>query len=143
MNPPHQRRRLGLILGFGVLLLGGVFLLLSALKDNTQFFYNPSDVMDEGFLPSSQIFNIGGLVVDNSVIRGDNLTTVFKIKDFEREMVTPIMVSYTGVLPDLFREGQGVVITGQMVGAASFLADKVLAKHDENYQPDINYQSEK
>ena len=69
MTPPHQRRRFGLIIGFGVLLLGGVFLLLSALKDNTQFFYNPSDVMGEGFLPSSQIFNIGGLVVDNSVIR--------------------------------------------------------------------------
>ena len=143
MTPPHQSRRFGLIIAFGVLLLGGVFLLLSALKDNTQFFYNPSDVMDKGFLPSSQIFNTGGLVVDSSVIRDDNLTTIFKVKDFEREMIVPITVSYTGVLPDLFREGQGVVITGQMVGDASFLADKVLAKHDENYQPDIKYQSEK
>ena len=81
--------------------------------------------------------------MDGSVKKDDNLTTVFKIKDFEREMARPITVTYIGVLPDLFREGQGVVITGHLTDKFSFTAGEVLAKHDENYQPDIKYQSEK
>ena len=143
MTPPHQSRRIGLIVIFGLILAAGVYLLLSALQENTQFFYNPSDVIADEFLPDSARFKIGGLVMDGTVEKGNNLTTVFKIKDFEREMTTPIIVTYTGVLPDLFREGQGVVITGQLTDKAAFSADEVLAKHDENYQPDIKYQSEK
>ena len=143
MTPPHQRRRIGLVALFAVILAGGVFLLLSALQENTQFFYNPSDVIAEGFVPESQEFKIGGLVIDGSVEKKGELTTIFKIKDFEREMRVPIAVTYTGVLPDLFREGQGVVITGFLTGKATFEANEVLAKHDENYQPDIKYQSEK
>ena len=143
MTPPHQRRRIGLVALFAVLLAGGVFLLLSALQENTQFFYNPSDVIAEGFVPESQEFKIGGLVIDGSVEKQGELTTIFKIKDFEREMPVPIAVTYTGVLPDLFREGKGVVITGFLTGKATFEANEVLAKHDENYQPDIKYQSEK
>jgi len=143
MTPPHQRRRLGLIIVFGAILAGGVFMLLSALNENTQFFYNPSDVIADEFSPASDVFKIGGLVIDGSIEKDDDLTTLFKIKDFERDMETPITVTYTGVLPDLFREGQGVVITGQLTDKTSFLASEVLAKHDENYQPDIKYQSEK
>ena len=96
----------------------------------------------EGFSPDSETFKIGGLVIDGSVEKKGELTTLFKIKDFEREMRVPISVTYTGVLPDLFREGQGVVITGALTDETSFTASEVLAKHDESYQPDINYQSE-
>ena len=142
MTPPHQTRRIGLIVVFGTLLAVGVVFLLSALQENTQFFYNPSDVVAEGFMPDSKTFRIGGLVAEGSVIKDGQLKTTFDIKDFEREMRTPISVSYTGVLPDLFREGQGVVITGFLTLPTKFEATEVLAKHDENYKPDINYQSE-
>ena len=142
MTPPHQMRRIGLIFFFGSILVIGVALLLSALKENTQFFYNPSDVVAEGFAPESKTFRIGGLVEDGTVIKDGNLKTNFQIKDFERDMRLPISVSYVGVLPDLFREGQGVVITGFLTSPTSFEATEVLAKHDENYKPDIKYQSE-
>ncbi len=142
MTPPHQKRRIGLILFFGTLLAVGVVFLLSALQENTQFFYNPSDVVAEGFAPDSKTFRIGGLVTDGSVVKDGKLKTTFDIKDFEREMRAPITVTYTGVLPDLFREGQGVVITGFLTSPTEFEATEVLAKHDENYKPDINYQSE-
>jgi len=142
MTPPHQTRRISLIVVFGAILTAGVFLLLSALNENTQFFYNPSDVVAVGFTPESKTFRIGGLVMMGSVIKDDGLKTIFQIKDFERVMREPMTVSYTGVLPDLFREGQGVVITGFLTTPTSFEATEVLAKHDENYKPDINYQSE-
>jgi len=143
MTPPNQSRRIQLIILFGILLVGGVFLLLTALQENSQFFYNPSDVVADGFVSDSIEFKIGGLVMDGSVTRQGELTTLFKIKDFEREMEAPIIVTYTGVLPDLFREGQGVVITGELTERFEFAANEVLAKHDENYQPDIKYKSDK
>jgi len=142
MTPPHQKRRIGLIVFFGAILAAGVVMLLTALQENTQFFYNPSDVVAEGFVPDSSTFRIGGLVETGTVVKDGQLKTTFQIKDFEREMRTPITVVYTGVLPDLFREGQGVVITGFLTTPTSFEATEVLAKHDENYKPDINYQSE-
>lgn len=142
MTPSHQKRRIGLILFFGIILATGVVLLLTALQENTQFFYNPSDVVAEGFTPDSSTFRIGGLVTEGSVVKDGQLKTVFDIKDFERDMRAPITVSYTGVLPDLFREGQGVVITGFLTSPTTFEATEVLAKHDENYKPDISYQSE-
>jgi len=142
MTPPHQKHRIGLIILFGALLAAGVVLLLSALQENTQFFYNPSDVVTVGFTPNSTTFRIGGLVEGGTVVKDGHLKTTFQIKDFEREMRTPITVNYTGVLPDLFREGQGVVITGFLTTPTSFEATEVLAKHDENYKPDINYQSQ-
>jgi len=141
MTPPHQKRRIGLVIFFGALLVAGAVMLLTALQENTQFFYNPSDVVAEGFAPDSTTFRIGGLVEEGTVIKDGNLKTTFLIKDFERDMRAPITVSYTGVLPDLFREGQGVVITGFLTSPTSFEASEVLAKHDENYKPDINYQS--
>ena len=142
MTPPHQKRRIGLLFLFGAILIAGIFLLLSALRENTQFFYNPSDVVIEGFSPESKSFRIGGLVEQGTVVKDGNLKTTFQIKDFERDMRMPITVTYTGVLPDLFREGQGVVITGFLTSPTSFEASEVLAKHDENYKPDINYQTE-
>ena len=142
MTPPHQKRRIGLLFLFGAILIAGIFLLLSALRENTQFFYNPSDVVIEGFAPESKSFRLGGLVEQGTVVKDGNLKTTFQIKDFERDMRMPITVTYTGVLPDLFREGQGVVITGFLTSPTSFEASEVLAKHDENYKPDINYQTE-
>ena len=139
MKPPHQKRRIGLVVIFGLILASGVALLLTALNENTQFFYNPSDVVAEGFTPDSSTFRIGGLVEEGSVVKDGELKTTFRIKDFEREMRAPISVSYVGVLPDLFREGQGVVLTGFLTTPTSFEASEVLAKHDENYQPAINY----
>ena len=141
MTPPHQKRRIGLIVLFGSLLAIGVALLLSALQENTQFFYNPSDVVAESFSPDSTTFRIGGLVEDGTVIKDGKLKTTFQIKDFERDMRAPMTVSYVGVLPDLFREGQGVVVTGFLTSPTAFEATEVLAKHDENYKPDINYQT--
>ena len=125
MTPPHQTRRIGLIALFGAVLIAGVFLLLSALKENTQFFYNPSDVIAQGFVPDSKTFRIGGLVMEGSVIKDDGLKTTFWLKDFERDMREPIIVTHTGVLPDLFREGQGVVITGFLTGPTTFEATEV------------------
>ena len=142
MPAPHQKRRIGLIVLFGSMLAGGAFLLISALSENTQFFYNPSDVVAEGFVPKSENFRIGGLVVEGSVDKTGGLTTTFDITDFERDMPWPISVTYTGVLPDLFREGKGVVVIGRMINEREFVAEELLAKHDENYQPDIKYQSD-
>ena len=141
IRPPNRNRRLAWIAGVGALLVAGLWLILSALNENTQFFYNPADVLAAGFEPASETFKIGGLVVEGSVAtRG--ITTTFDVADFERDTDTPIAVSYTGQLPNLFREGQGVVVSGRMVGEAEFLAIEVLAKHDEKYQPKIDYQDE-
>jgi len=128
--------------GFGVLIVAGVTLIASALGDNTQFFYNPSDIVAEGFVPGSEIYRMGGLVLDGSVERKGGLLTQFSVADFEREMDAPITVIHDGVLPDLFKEGQGVVVSGSMDADGIFQATEVLAKHDENYQPKINYQDE-
>jgi len=115
-------------------------LLLQALKENTQFFYNPSDVVKISFEPESEIFRIGGIVKNGSVIRDKSIITKFNIEDFEREMTTDIVVVYEGILPDLFREGQGVIVSGFIDNENTFYASEVFAKHDENYKPDITYQ---
>lgn len=141
MKPPHRNRRLGLIALVGGGLAIGMALIFSALNENTQFFYNPADVLAEGFVPQSETFRIGGLVVEGSVTY-EGITTHFDVADFERDTPTPIRVTHSGQLPNLFREGQGVVVSGRMVSETEFLADEVLAKHDENYQPKIDYQDE-
>lgn len=145
MVPKHQNKRLFAVVFCALLLSGGAALLFSALKQNTQFFYNPSEILTEGFEAKSDNIRIGGLVLDGSVVKDTGLTTKFSIADFPQEgepMPTSsdaITVSYTGILPDLFREGQGVVITGQMIGRDEMVASDVLAKHDENYQPKKDY----
>ena len=140
-TPPHRNRRLGLIALIGVGLALGMTLILSALNENTQFFYNPADVLAEGFEPQSEVFRIGGLVVEGSIERS-GITTTFQIDDFERPIPTPILVTHNGQLPNLFREGQGVVVAGRMIGDTEFYAEEVLAKHDEEYQPKIEYQDQ-
>lgn len=140
IKPPHRNRRLFAIAGFGVLAIGGVTLIASALGSNTEFFYNPSDIMAEAFAPKSEIYRMGGLVVEGSIERKGSLLTQFDVADFERDMIAPITVIHDGVLPDLFKEGQGAVVSGRMNAEGIFMATEVLAKHDENYQPEIKYQ---
>lgn len=141
ITPPNRNRRLIWIIILGAMLAGGLFLIFQALNTNTQFFENPSDVVADGFEPRSDVFKIGGLVASGTVIT-QGLTTKFRIEDFERDMAKELSVTYTGALPDLFREGQGVVVSGQLTSPTTFQAREVLAKHDENYQPEINYRDE-
>ncbi len=103
--------------------------MLFAFQDNLTFFYSPSDVMTKGVQPNQRI-RLGGLVEAESVQR-DGLKTAFRVTD----TVNAIAVVYTGLLPDLFREGQGVVANGKIGAGGVFVADEILAKHDENYMP--------
>ena len=139
--PPNRNRRLAWIAVLGAMLSIGLFLIFQALGQNTQFFENPSDVIADGFEPRSEVFKIGGLVAENTV-ETEGLTTRFRIEDFERDMARELSVTYTGALPDLFREGQGVVVSGRLTSPTRFQASEVLAKHDENYQPKINYRDD-
>lgn len=141
ITPPNRNRRLLWIGVLGLMLAGGLFLILQALNQNTQFFENPSEVVADGFEPRSDVFKIGGLVAEGTV-ETKGLTTTFRIEDFERDMARELSVTYTGALPDLFREGQGVVVSGQLTSPTTFQAREVLAKHDENYQPKINYRDD-
>jgi len=105
-------------------------LVLSALKDSIVFFNSPTDVVEKNVQPGARI-RLGGLVKPGSVERGDNLSVRFEVTDGNRA----VPVTYTGILPDLFREGQGVVTEGALDGGGLFRADSVLAKHDETYMP--------
>jgi len=141
ITPPNRNRRLIWIAVLGFMLACGLFLIFQALNTNTQFFENPSDVVADGFEPRSDVFKIGGLVAEGTV-QTQGLTTKFRVEDFERDMARDLHVTFTGALPDLFREGQGVVVSGQLTSPTTFQAREVLAKHDENYQPKINYRDD-
>jgi cytochrome c-type biogenesis protein CcmE len=109
----------------------GLSFALKSLDENIMFFFSPSEVAD-GKAPQDRLFRLGGMVVDGSVSRpGEGLTVVFDLTD-NAESVT---VEYTGILPDLFREGQGIVANGKLNSNGAFVAQEVLAKHDENYMP--------
>jgi cytochrome c-type biogenesis protein CcmE len=126
----RKQRRLVLIgSGVGVLAIA-VALMLNALQDSIVFFNSPSDVMERHVGLGTRI-RLGGLVKDGSVVQGDNLNVRFEVTDGKNG----IPVSYQGVLPDLFREGQGVVAEGALDTGGMFKADSILAKHDETYMP--------
>ena len=133
MHPKRKKRLLlaGAIL-VGVGLAAG--LTLSALQQNINLFYSPSQVI-AGEVPVNTTFRIGGMVVTNSVLRSESdLTVGFDLTDTAKT----VTVSYDGILPDLFREGQGIVALGKMDGDI-FIANQVLAKHDETYMsPEIS-----
>lgn len=129
---PTRKRRLMLV---GLLLLGlsaAAALMLTAFRENLLYFYAPSEVL-AGKVPSGARFRVGGLVEEGSVHRqgDDGLTVSFVLAD----CTSALPVRYTGILPDLFREGQGIVAYGRLDGHGRFVADEVLAKHDENYMP--------
>jgi cytochrome c-type biogenesis protein CcmE len=125
----RKQRRLTLIgsgLGLGALALA---LMLYGLRGSIVFFNSPTDVVEKQVAPGTRI-RLGGLVKPGSVVRGANLAVRFEVTDGANS----IPVSYQGILPDLFREGQGIVTEG-VVEPGAFKADSVLAKHDENYMP--------
>jgi len=126
----RRQRRLVLIGGGVGVLAVAVALMLNALQGSIVFFNSPSDVMEKHVGPGTRI-RLGGLVKDGSVVRGDNLNVRFEVTDGKNG----IAVSYQGVLPDLFREGQGVVAEGALEAGGTFKADSILAKHDESYMP--------
>ncbi|MGE5339459.1 MAG: cytochrome c maturation protein CcmE [Gemmatimonadota bacterium] len=124
-----RQKRLALILG-GVAVLGiAAYLILSAFQENLVFFFSPSDVVAQK-APSGRAFRIGGLVEPGSVKR-DGVMVSFKVTD----TANTIPVVYQGILPDLFKEGKGVVAQGKLGTDGMFHASEVLAKHDENYMP--------
>lgn len=126
-----RKQRRSVLIGTCLAVLGlAVGLVLFALEDSIVFFYSPSDITEKGIKPGQRI-RLGGLVAEGSVKRGENTTIQFAVTDTSKT----IPVSYTGVLPDLFREGQGVVTEGKLGSDGTFVADNVLAKHDENYMP--------
>ena len=126
----RKQRRLILIGGAVGVLAVAVALVLGALRDSIVFFNSPSDVVEKHVAAGTRI-RLGGLVKDGSLTRGNDLKVHFEVTDGSRELP----VNYQGVLPDLFREGQGVVAEGTLEGAGQFKADTILAKHDENYMP--------
>ena len=126
-----RKQRRGILIGTCLAVLGvAVGLVLYAMRDSIVFFYTPSEVTAMEIAPG-QLFRLGGLVETGSVVRGEGTTVRFVVTDKTRTLP----VTYTGVLPDLFREGQGVVAEGTLTVDGVFHADNVLAKHDENYMP--------
>ena len=126
---PRQKRMVtvvAILAGVGI----ATAFALQAFNQNLLYYYSPTQI-SAGEAPDSRVFRVGGLVQNNSVKRAPgSLEVTFVLTDFQKE----IPVSYTGVLPDLFREGQGVIARGKLDGNR-FVAEEVLAKHDENYMP--------
>ncbi len=127
----RKHRRLVFVVTGLVLLGAAAGLVLVAFEDNLVFFYSPTDLTEKD-IPEGRRFRIGGLVEEGSVTRlADGLTVSFRVTDLSKT----VPVTYKGVLPDLFREGQGVIAEGYLDASGVFTAERVLAKHDENYMP--------
>jgi len=126
----RKQRRLTLIGASGVVLVIAVGLVLNAMSGSIVFFHSPTEVIHDHLAPGTRI-RIGGLVKAGSVKRGDNLNIRFEVTDGKNE----VPVHFQGLVPDLFREGQGVVAEGKMEANGMLDADTVLAKHDERYMP--------
>lgn len=124
-----NRRAVFILTGLAILAVA-VGLVLYAMRDNIVFFYSPSDIAEKAIAPGSRI-RLGGMVEKGTLAHTGPTSITFDVTDFAKH----VKVSYTGILPDLFREGQGVVAEGKMQPDGSFVADTVLAKHDENYMP--------
>ncbi|MEO1242406.1 MAG: cytochrome c maturation protein CcmE [Pseudomonadota bacterium] len=130
MKPANRNRRIGLIAAGFVLLAGAAGLVAKALEQNIAYFYTPSEAAEASLAPETRI-RLGGMVEDGSVESRDGIETIFRVTDGAQS----ITVAYSGILPDLFREGQGVIAQGRLQADGSFTADTILAKHDENYIP--------
>jgi cytochrome c-type biogenesis protein CcmE len=126
-----RKQRRGVLIGVGMAVLTvAVGLVLFALRDSIVFFHTPSDLAEKP-IAAGERFRLGGLVAAGSVRRGQGTKVEFVVTD----TLKTVPVAYEGVLPDLFREGQGVVTEGKLTPEGTFVADSVLAKHDENYMP--------
>jgi cytochrome c-type biogenesis protein CcmE len=126
----RKQRRASLIATGALILACAAGLVLFAFQDAIVFFYTPSEVAEKNIQPG-QRFRLGGIVAEESVDRGGGSTVRFDVTD----TAETLKVVYEGILPDLFREGQGVVTEGKLDASGTFVADTVLAKHDENYMP--------
>jgi cytochrome c-type biogenesis protein CcmE len=125
----RHKHRLAFTITVLLALSAATFFTLKAFNENLLFYFLPSDVK-AGKAPANHPFRLGGMVEKGSV-KKDGLTVHFKITDMHQDIV----VTYTGILPDLFKEGQGVIVKGTMTSPNLFTADEVLAKHDEKYMP--------
>ena len=133
MAPPKmtaKRKRMYLILAAIVVLGLAATMIMGALKDNIVFFISPTDIAEKGLNPGDR-FRLGGLVEVDSVREPSDLMLLFRVTDMKKS----VEVEYNGIVPDLFREGQGVIAEGVLAADGRFVADTVLAKHDENYMP--------
>ena len=125
---PRQQRFLLIALGVAALAIAGMFV-LNAFQSNLVFFFTPTQV-SQGEAPKGRAFRVGGMVKEGSLVKdGENVQ--FVVTDFSHD----VPVKYKGLLPDLFKEGKGVVAQGQLTNDKQFTASEVLAKHDENYMP--------
>ena len=126
-----RRKRLLAVVAILTGVAAATTLAMLAFEDNLLYFYNPTQVM-AGEAPKDRMFRIGGMVTEGSVQRTDGTLKIqFVVTDYK----TSIPVHYEGLLPDLFREGQGVIAHGRLTDGGEFVANEVLAKHDENYMP--------
>lgn len=129
---PHRRRRLYVVLFLVVTSSAAVGLTLMALNENINLFYSPAQIAS-GEAPKGKTIRAGGVVVPGSLRRDESsLLIEFDLSDLK---TAPLRVAYVGILPDLFREGQGIVALGKVNQQGVFIAEEVLAKHDENYMP--------
>lgn len=126
----RKQKRLAVIGGGLALLAAAAGLVLFALRQEIVFFRTPSDITEQHISAGTRL-RLGGLVETGSVVRGQGTKVTFAVTD----TIKSVKVSYNGILPDLFREGQGVVAEGTLTPDGAFTADTVLAKHDENYMP--------
>ena len=127
----RKQKRLAVIAGGMSFILAAVLLVMFAFGQAVAYFYMPADLEKTAVGPGTRI-RLGGLVAEGSVVRGEGSTVKFSVTDG----TATVPVTYVGILPDLFREGQGVVTEGVFeAGSQVFAADSVLAKHDENYMP--------
>ncbi|MCU0817882.1 MAG: cytochrome c maturation protein CcmE [Beijerinckiaceae bacterium] len=126
----RKQKRLAILGGFGLVLVSALALILTGLRDQIVFFRAPSEVV-AGKVKPGEAFRLGGLVEQGSVQREPNQMVRFRVTDGPNT----IAVTYQGLLPDLFREGQGVVAEGKLDASGAFTASTVLARHDENYMP--------
>lgn len=130
MHPVRQRRLLTIIFIVSVLAIAAA-LIMYALRQNISLFYTPTQIANHE-APKGQTIRVGGMVVKGSVIRSSkDLEVSFVLTDFAHQ----VTVKTTTILPDLFREGQGIIAKGRLTERSEFIADEVLAKHDENYMP--------
>lgn len=125
----RKQKRIAVIAGLGLVLALAAALVLTALRDQIVFFYSPTEIAARG-VPEGQAIRLGGLVKEGTWVRDGQVNT-FTVTDG----ATEIVAHYNGILPDLFREGQGVVAEGAIGSDGSFSANTVLAKHDEKYVP--------
>ncbi len=126
----RKHKRLSFVLVALLLLGSAAALMLTAFEENIVFFFSPTDIVEQKKGSDDRRFRLGGLVEEGSVDRSGGETVAFRVTDISNA----VPVRFTGILPDLFREGQGIVAEGRLVGGV-FIADEVLAKHDENYMP--------